>query len=82
MTLLAFGVIVALVVGVTPARADAIDIEARQLTSSASYKRRLAAALALSKSHDGRAVAALATALRTDSEAQIRRVAADRKSVV
>lgn len=76
VTLLAFGVLVALVAGVTPARADAIDLEARQLISSSSYKRRLAAALALSKSHDGRAVAALATALRTDSEAQIRRVAA------
>lgn len=62
--------------GVPAAAADAIDIEARQLRSSASYKRRLAAALALSKSHDGRAVAALATALRTDGEPQIRRVAA------
>jgi hypothetical protein len=61
---------------VTPAVADGIDIEVRQLGSAVSYKRRLAAALALSKSHDGRAVAALASALRTDAEPQIRRVAA------
>ncbi|MBZ0238038.1 MAG: HEAT repeat domain-containing protein [Deltaproteobacteria bacterium] len=74
--LLALGVLAALALSVTSAHADAIDIESRQLRSSASYKRRLAAALALSKSHDGRAVAALAQALRTDGEPQIRRVAA------
>jgi hypothetical protein len=62
----------------TPAlvRADGIDTEAQQLSNAPSYKRRLAAALALSKSHEGRAVAALATALRRDSEVQIRRVVA------
>jgi hypothetical protein len=71
--------LVALVVSIAtavPAHADRIDVEASQLRSSTSYKRRLAAALALSKSHDGRAVAALASALRTDREPQIRRVVA------
>lgn len=71
-----FLVLVVLTATITPVLADAIDNEVQQLTSATSYKRRLAAALALSKSHDGRAVAALATALRTDDEAQIRRVAA------
>ncbi len=61
---------------VAPARADSIDNEVQQLNNAAGYKRRLAAALALSKSHDGRAVAALATALRQDREPQIRRVVA------
>jgi hypothetical protein len=44
------------------ARADSIDTNIRQMTDS-SYKVRLAAALALSKSHDPRAVIALALAL-------------------
>ncbi len=57
-------------------RADAIDDEARQLATAPGYKRRLAAVLALAKSHDGRAVKALADGLRTDKEVQIRRVAA------
>jgi hypothetical protein len=61
---------------ITPARADSIDNEVQQLSTAASYKRRLAAALALAKVHDGRAVAALASALRTDGEPQVRRVAA------
>lgn len=68
--------VVALPSQIPPARADGIDTEVQQLSSATSYKRRLAAALALSKSHDGRAVAALASALRTDGEPQIRRVAA------
>lgn len=59
-----------------PARADLIDDEVRQLATATGYKRRLAAVLALSKSHDRRAVLALAVALRADKEAQIRRVAA------
>jgi hypothetical protein len=59
-----------------PAAADAIDVEAGALAGAPGYKRRLAAALALSKSHDGRAVSALATALLKDGEVQIRRVAA------
>ncbi|HUQ06472.1 MAG TPA: hypothetical protein VM261_28410 [Kofleriaceae bacterium] len=61
---------------ITPVLADSIDNEVQQLNAAASYKRRLAAALALSKVHDGRAVAALASALRADGEPQIRRVAA------
>lgn len=58
------------------ARADLVDDEAQQLASAPGYKRRLAAVLALSKSHDGRAVRALADGLRRDKEVQIRRVAA------
>ncbi len=57
-------------------RADVIDDEAKQLATAPGYKRRLAAVLALAKSHDGRAVRALADGLRTDKEVQIRRVAA------
>jgi len=58
------------------ARADLVDDEVQQLASAPGYKRRLAAVLALSKSHDGRAVRALADGLRRDKEVQIRRVAA------
>lgn len=57
------------------ARADTIDGSIRQLSES-SFKVRLAAALALSKSHDPRAVIALADALGKDDESTIRRVAA------
>ena len=57
------------------ARADSIDTNIRQMADS-SYKVRLAAALALSKSHDPRAVIALADALERDVESTIRRVSA------
>ncbi len=57
------------------ARADTIDTNIHQMTSS-SYKVRLAAALALSKSYDPRAVIALADALLKDDDSTIRRVAA------
>jgi hypothetical protein len=57
------------------ARADTIDTSIRQMADS-SYKVRLAAALALSKSHDPRAVIALADALGKDEDSTIRRVAA------
>src|SRR5437868_3407483 len=57
------------------ARADTIDTSIRQMTDS-SYKVRLAAALALSKSHDPRAVIALADALIKDTDSTVRRVAA------
>src|SRR6185436_6743980 len=57
------------------AAADDIDASVRQLDGS-NYKGRLAAALALSKSRDPRAVIALATALRNDADDSIRRVAA------
>ena len=56
------------------AHADTIDGSIRQLGDS-SYKVRLAAALALSKSHDPRAVIALADALVKDDESTIRRIA-------
>ncbi len=55
------------------AGADVIDDEASQLARAPTYKRRLAAVLALSRSHDGRAVTALARALGQDREPQIRR---------
>jgi hypothetical protein len=57
------------------AQADTLDTSIRQLTDS-SYKVRLAAALALSKSHDPRAVIALADALHRDDDSTVRRVAA------
>ena len=57
------------------AGADTIDTSVHQIVD-ASYKVRLAAALALSKSRDRRAVIALAGALRNDDESTIRRVAA------
>jgi HEAT repeats len=57
------------------ARADSIDTNIVQMADS-SYKVRLAAALALSKSHDPRAVIALADALERDTESTIRRVSA------
>jgi hypothetical protein len=57
------------------ARADTIDTSIRQMADS-SYKVRLAAALALSKSHDPRAVIALADALVKDDDSTIRRVSA------
>jgi hypothetical protein len=58
-----------------PAYADAIESNVRQLAGGG-YKARLAAALALAKSRDTRAVLALANAVVSDDEATIRRVAA------
>jgi hypothetical protein len=58
-----------------PARGDTIDTSIRQMGDS-SYKVRLAAALALSKSRDPRAVIALADALQKDDDSTVRRVAA------
>jgi hypothetical protein len=57
------------------AHADTLDTSIRQMADS-SYKVRLAAALSLSKSHDPRAVIALADALHRDDDSTIRRVAA------
>jgi len=64
-----------LLLGGRAARADTIDTSIRQMADS-SYKVRLAAALALSKSRDPRAVIALADALGKDDDSTIRRVAA------
>lgn len=62
---------------VRTAAADAIDQNVRELQNSEhSYKIRLAAALALSKSKDARAVIAVADALAKDEDATIRRVSA------
>lgn len=57
------------------ALADTVDTNIHQMADS-SYKVRLAAVLALSKSHDARAVISIAGALRKDDEPTIRRVAA------
>jgi predicted outer membrane protein len=57
------------------AHGDPIDTSIHQMSDS-SYKVRLAAALALSKSHDPRAVIALADALGKDHDSTVRRVAA------
>jgi len=58
------------------AAADTLEINVRELGSDAPYKVRLSAALSLSKSHDARAVIALADALVHDDEPTIRRVSA------
>jgi len=70
-------VIVACMLSVSAlARADTIEATARDLASSdSSYKVRLAAALALGKSHDPRAVIAVSRALGHDEDATIRRIA-------
>lgn len=58
-------------------RADTLDQNVRELAdSNTSYKVRLAAALALSKSKDARAVLALADALDKDENPTVRRVSA------
>jgi hypothetical protein len=58
------------------AAADAIDTSVHQLGTDDSYKVRLAAALALAKAHDPRAVIALAGSLRNDGDAAVRRISA------
>jgi len=65
-----------LVLCVRTVAADTVTTNVSQLSGSPSYKVRLAAALALSKSKDARAVIALADALETDSDPTIRRVSA------
>jgi len=62
--------------GVTPVSADAIADNVEDLEGAEGYKVRVSAAVALSKSTDDRAVAALARALRDDRDAAVRRVAA------
>jgi len=70
-------VIAACVLFARTAAADTVDKNVGELQSSgATYKVRLAAALALSKSRDPRAIIALSTALGNDREATVRRVAA------
>jgi len=64
-----------LLLGARLAAADTVESAVHQL-GDGGYKVRLAAALSLSKSHDPRAVIALAGALRDDENATIRRVAA------
>jgi hypothetical protein len=58
------------------AERDQIDRQVAELGGGSSYKVRLAAALALSRSGDARGVRALTNALDSDAEASIRRVAA------
>ncbi|MFN0247565.1 MAG: HEAT repeat domain-containing protein [Kofleriaceae bacterium] len=70
-------VIAACVLFARAAAADTVGRNVGQLqSSSASYKVRLAAALALSKSKDPRAIIALASALGSDADGTVRRVAA------
>ena len=64
-----------LLAGARVAAADTVESAVHQL-GDGGYKVRLAAALSLAKSHDPRAVIALASALRDDDSATIRRVAA------
>lgn len=73
----ALAVIAACLLSVQVARADTVDANVRQLSStSAAYKVRLASALALAKSRDPRAVIGLADALSNDGDPTVRRVAA------
>jgi hypothetical protein len=65
-----------LVLCIRAVAADTIDTNVTQLSNARSYKVRLAAALALSKSRDARAVIALADALESQRDATIRRVSA------
>lgn len=58
------------------ATADKIDEQVETLEGRGGYKARLAAALALSKATDDRAVIALAAALGNDRESSVRKVAA------
>lgn len=58
------------------ARADFVDDESQELLTARHYKRRLAAALTLSKMHDGRAVRSLARAMERDDDPKLRQVAA------
>lgn len=58
------------------ASADTTEVNVSQLATGSTYKIRLAAALALSKSRDARAVIAVADALTNDADPTIRRVAA------
>jgi hypothetical protein len=65
-----------LMLAATAARADQIDRQVGELGAGNSYKVRLAAALALSRTTDARAVKALTSSLDTDEEPSIRRIAA------
>jgi hypothetical protein len=65
-----------IVLAASTAHADRVDRQVKDLRGGDSYKVRLAAVLALSKSHDQRAVAALTDALDSDKDASIRRIAA------
>jgi len=58
------------------AAADQIDRQVSHLRNGSEFKLRLSAALKLAKSHDQRAVSAMAYALLRDSQATLRRVAA------
>lgn len=65
-----------LVLCIRIASADTVETNVSQLANGGTYKIRLAAALALSKSRDPRAVIAVAESLTQDSDATIRRVSA------
>ena len=65
-----------LVLCIRTASGDSLDTNVAQLSNGSTYKTRLAAALALSRSKDARAVIAVADALANDNDPTIRRVAA------
>lgn len=73
---LLIAVAIALVAVPGVASADIVDDESHELLNSRHYKRRLAAALTLSKIHDGRAVRSLVAAMEGDDDAKLRQVAA------
>lgn len=72
----ALAVLACCLLSVQTASAETVDANVRQLASGNAYRVRLAAAASLAKTKEPRAVIALANALRSDSDATIRRVSA------
>lgn len=76
-SLIAFAIAMVTSLAATPpASADSIDDNIDDLEGDDSYKVRVSAAVALSKTPDDRAVIALSRALRSDRDAAVRRAAA------
>lgn len=72
----ALAVLACCLLSVQTASAETVDANVRQLSSGNAYRVRLAAAASLAKTKEPRAVIALASALRSDGDATIRRVSA------
>lgn len=76
-SLIAFAIaMVTSLAAIPAARADAVDDNIADLEADSSYKVRVSAAVALSKTPGDRAVVALAKAVRKDRDAAVRRAAA------
>ena len=76
-SLIAFAIAMVTSLAATPpASADSLDDNIDDLEGDDSYKVRVSAAVALSKTPDDRAVIALSRALRSDRDASVRRAAA------